>query len=98
MIRRPPRSTLFPYTTLFRSVKFFVVLGQFPGTHRPPIAQACQERGQQFVDAMGALEQDHGGRVLAETRNPLRPGPLFAWQEAFKAKRVGGEAGPRKGG
>src|SRR5436190_16657406 len=26
MIRRPPRSTLFPYTTLFRS----------PGVHRPP--------------------------------------------------------------
>src|SRR2546430_5438841 len=26
MIRRPPRSTLFPYTTLFRSV-FVVVLG-----------------------------------------------------------------------
>src|SRR6516162_6722639 len=24
MIRRPPRSTLFPYTTLFRSVKFAV--------------------------------------------------------------------------
>src|SRR5437588_6564843 len=23
MIRRPPRSTLFPYTTLFRSVAFF---------------------------------------------------------------------------
>src|SRR3712207_9323626 len=23
MIRRPPRSTLFPYTTLFRSVQFF---------------------------------------------------------------------------
>src|SRR5947208_6840416 len=23
MIRRPPRSTLFPYTTLFRSLKFF---------------------------------------------------------------------------
>src|SRR5258707_6125450 len=25
MIRRPPRSTLFPYTTLFRSAKDFVV-------------------------------------------------------------------------
>src|SRR5258708_32241636 len=25
MIRRPPRSTLFPYTTLFRSVKEFVM-------------------------------------------------------------------------
>src|SRR5256884_4696323 len=23
MIRRPPRSTLFPYTTLFRSLRFF---------------------------------------------------------------------------
>ena len=26
MIRRPPRSTLFPYTTLFRSLLFFVLL------------------------------------------------------------------------
>src|ERR1035441_3933132 len=33
MIRRPPRSTLFPYTTLFRSVKFhypFKVVGASP--------------------------------------------------------------------
>src|SRR2546421_6256850 len=79
-------------------VKFFVVLSEFPGQHRPPIAQACQERGQQLVDAMRALEQDHGGRVLAETRNPFCPGPLFARQEAFKTKRVAGEAGPCKGG
>src|SRR2546427_9521397 len=27
MIRRPPRSTLFPYTTLFRSVQQFAQLG-----------------------------------------------------------------------
>src|SRR3989449_7632888 len=27
MIRRPPRSTLFPYTTLFRSVVFIAVNG-----------------------------------------------------------------------
>src|SRR5260370_14778335 len=26
MIRRPPRSTLFPYTTLFRSVMYWIVL------------------------------------------------------------------------
>src|SRR2546425_5040540 len=25
MIRRPPRSTLFPYTTLFRSVRAFII-------------------------------------------------------------------------
>src|SRR3712207_7359165 len=28
MIRRPPRSTLFPYTTLFRSLQGFVVQGR----------------------------------------------------------------------
>src|SRR3712207_8404002 len=27
MIRRPPRSTLFPYTTLFRSGEFFAEVG-----------------------------------------------------------------------
>src|SRR3989454_6131719 len=30
MIRRPPRSTLFPYTTLFRSVYYLLV---WPATH-----------------------------------------------------------------
>src|SRR3989441_11930039 len=29
MIRRPPRSTLFPYTTLFRSLVFMTALGSF---------------------------------------------------------------------
>src|SRR2546428_11652616 len=38
MIRRPPRSTLFPYTTLFRSLSRAAVLadgegGRAPGTH-----------------------------------------------------------------
>src|SRR3712207_8485448 len=40
MIRRPPRSTLFPYTTLFRSL-FFQVQGAVP----PPIAARRQELG-----------------------------------------------------
>src|SRR5689334_23445449 len=31
MIRRPPRSTLFPYTTLFRSVGKLLLLEQEPG-------------------------------------------------------------------
>src|SRR5258708_29743961 len=37
MIRRPPRSTLFPYTTLFRSDEFFAGLragrGRIHGAH-----------------------------------------------------------------
>src|SRR3712207_7479285 len=37
MIRRPPRSTLFPYTTLFRST------GSCPPTHPP--SEACGTPG-----------------------------------------------------
>src|SRR5258708_28935071 len=33
MIRRPPRSTLFPYTTLFRSVQEAIDLGNGAGVH-----------------------------------------------------------------
>src|SRR2546425_2094189 len=41
MIRRPPRSTLFPYTTLFRSLTAGVIAG------RRDLVRACylQERG-----------------------------------------------------
>src|SRR5256885_8462595 len=35
MIRRPPRSTLFPYTTLFRSVLF--LLGNKPASNAGPV-------------------------------------------------------------
>src|SRR5215475_15496096 len=38
MIRRPPRSTLFPYTTLFRSPQLLAAPGwpSGPGTATPP--------------------------------------------------------------
>src|SRR2546430_3600854 len=35
MIRRPPRSTLFPYTTLFRSRFVWSVLGALTSAHNP---------------------------------------------------------------
>src|SRR5438445_8470160 len=34
MIRRPPRSTLFPYTTLFRSLRMFALRSQVPKSSR----------------------------------------------------------------
>src|SRR2546430_10943261 len=49
MIRRPPRSTLFPYTTLFRSnalnfgagsTPAFVAVGDFNGDHKLDLAVA----------------------------------------------------------
>src|SRR2546422_2160272 len=37
MIRRPPRSTLFPYTTLFRSVAGRAFAGEVPGSGQMPL-------------------------------------------------------------
>src|SRR2546422_7284076 len=56
MIRRPPRSTLFPYTTLFRSV---VTLA---GTDcRPLLFRRRASRGRQSVDRKSTrLNSSHG--------------------------------------
>src|SRR5439155_11150869 len=42
MLRRPPRSTLFPYTTLFRSVHAF---GDLAGARRADAGVAHEEGG-----------------------------------------------------
>src|SRR2546429_2210078 len=43
MIRRPPRSTLFPYTTLFRSVERGRVQRQLAGLHLRQVEQVVDE-------------------------------------------------------
>src|SRR5256885_6392042 len=48
MIRRPPRSTLFPYTTLFRSVAFYVTRIEF---------RLVERRREQNDEAFAALHQ-----------------------------------------
>src|SRR5687767_15565354 len=54
MIRRPPRSTLFPYTTLFRSLLHQQAPGHFPEL---ALDQRC-ERGQcVLLAATPGLEQ-----------------------------------------
>src|SRR2546428_7369876 len=54
MIRRPPRSTLFPYTTLFRSLEKFV------GTNPTPVGDA-EEARQRLAD-YAAQRGDATGR------------------------------------
>src|SRR3712207_7865483 len=44
MIRRPPRSTLFPYTTLFRSILQVQLLGRPVRQVRREVSRAHQER------------------------------------------------------
>src|SRR2546426_6585940 len=60
MIRRPPRSTLFPYTTLFRSVR---------------IEEAIQEMLGDFACAVTAVPDDRKGErlVVLYTRPDLAP-------------------------
>src|SRR3712207_7900946 len=62
MIRRPPRSTLFPYTTLFRSPP--------PPTHagiddRSPVDRSEQARLRQLTQPRGASRVDSGVKALA---------------------------------
>src|SRR2546430_8108652 len=57
MIRRPPRSTLFPYTTLFRSLYRRIAFG---------LLQVFHERGAQGVaEAVhrGVVQRDDGDAV-----------------------------------
>src|SRR3712207_9081994 len=49
MIRRPPRSTLFPYTTLFRSIQHFLKPGgTFYIADSHPVAMMFEEEGDQL--------------------------------------------------
>src|SRR2546427_13171355 len=77
MIRRPPRSTLFPYTTLFRSPSFLRHLGGIllAGSERTGLSQ----RPGGGEDAL--LESGHPDRVELEAlrgvqrhqRDPISP-------------------------
>src|SRR2546425_1839278 len=80
MIRRPPRSTLFPYTTLFRSVS--VLLGNGDGTFRAPLTFGAGSRPRSVAvgDFNGDRSEEHTSelqslaylvcRLLLEKKNP----------------------------
>src|SRR3712207_7805304 len=53
MIRRPPRSTLFPYTTLFRSDLGIVAEAQ-AGVEHPAVSGRERQRGRAIVDQVQA--------------------------------------------
>src|SRR5258705_1736250 len=57
MIRRPPRSTLFPYTTLFRSL---LRDPRLQGRHlrRPTLARGGEGQGPNGIRLVGEIEVD----------------------------------------
>src|SRR3989454_11569505 len=70
MIRRPPRSTLFPYTTLFRSLR----LGRRLHTGVAPVAHVCDERGDPVHVLLDAARDvaEGGGVVRPDEREQIR--------------------------
>src|SRR3989454_3997330 len=82
MIRRPPRSTLFPYTTLFRSGH--VLLEGVPGTAKTllvrSLALALDVRFQRIQFTPDLMPADITGiSLLTGTHEfTFRPGPIFA--------------------
>src|SRR5260221_6431703 len=70
MIRRPPRSTLFPYTTLFRS--YDGIIAGNPGT-RLPLAAIANIAGAQRSEEHTSELQSHSDlvcRLLLEKKKP----------------------------
>src|SRR2546425_10939307 len=87
MIRRPPRSTLFPYTTLFRSLPVHAVerIGPFDALPRQRLPLAIQL-------VLGA-----GERLLAGEQRGARGEPLLVRDDGMVAELVGCH-GPASGG
>src|SRR5256885_2695941 len=76
MIRRPPRSTLFPYTTLFRSESYAVVststsIKRMPGSVRCPATHSVETSTSGCAYATRASNQvkpDNASRVSVEKK------------------------------
>src|SRR3954466_2805943 len=69
MIRRPPRSTLFPYTTLFRSVSS---IGAVIIVSTVPVAHSCARRRSEEHTSELQSHDNLVCRLLLEKKNDVR--------------------------
>src|SRR5256885_17188343 len=82
MIRRPPRSTLFPYTTLFRSVRHVLVFenkGEVVGVSNPH--PHCQIYATNFVFRPIELESESQADYLSEHKRPMMQDIILAEED-----------------
>src|SRR2546423_8631604 len=91
MIRRPPRSTLFPYTTLFRSIAYLDracerVRGSHPPTGPDPAGRAMIQAAERAGEAFDAflnersapsLDPQTAGFLLAAGNHAILAGDLL---------------------
>src|SRR5256885_3580796 len=99
MIRRPPRSTLFPYTTLFRSVglprrsarRAFTasrssVVGGWPGavvTEKPPPVSARSTRSEEHTSELQSPCNLVCRLLLEKKKTTERPAALMSPHRPF---------------
>jgi len=97
MIRRPPRSTLFPYTTLFRSPRR-LRHRRHPPRHRP--SPPDREPYERRTDRLPRAHRNRAARLPHAARPVLRPRPAHAVRRRLlRAGRVRDEragAGPHR--
>src|SRR5260370_19691705 len=74
MIRRPPRSTLFPYTTLFRSANSSRIIKMTFGSSQPELMPGARNAVETCLDVRRgehvALIADEASRVVAASIAP----------------------------
>src|SRR3712207_8850291 len=71
MIRRPPRSTLFPYTTLFRSTDAFVLLVAAAGYATSALLARRMHRDLLGPDQAAPLSRRSMGAAMADIGRDL---------------------------
>src|SRR5437588_4794818 len=70
MIRRPPRSTLFPYTTLFRSLVRMALPNPTPKKVREDLGKLLNERSEEHTSELQS-HSDLVCRLLLEKKKTL---------------------------
>src|SRR2546430_10689773 len=75
MIRRPPRSTLFPYTTLFRSASQLSRTATFPSVGRWHMQRQRSEEHTSELQSQSNLVC----RLLLEKKKPSKTATVTQW-------------------
>src|SRR3989454_12605512 len=98
MIRRPPRSTLFPYTTLFRSPKTFVVLSgtSISYSYNSAIASTSATKQYRWSTTAGtgsaAGRTTQSGSFTASANSSVTASFTTQFQLTFAQSGIGGDS------